>query len=67
MKEGGEVHAECIGELKDVRQSLMEDFKISPDIVDKCESEISEHCGGGLHRSVRSSILNVTNHSLFPM
>ena len=41
---------ECIGELKEVRRSLMEDYKISPEIVTKCHEEIQSQCNGGLHR-----------------
>lgn len=41
---------ECVAELKDMRKSLMEDYKISPDIVSACEAEIKDHCGGGLQR-----------------
>ena len=47
---GQQVEPECVAELKDMRKSLMEDYKISPDIVTACDLEIKAHCGGGLQR-----------------
>ena len=35
---------ECIGELKEMRRSLMEDYKVSPEVVRACAAEISGPC-----------------------
>ena len=43
---------DCQKEMHDMRSSLMEDYKISPDIVTECSREISEHCG--MHREGRT-------------
>ena len=47
---GKEVAPECIAEMKDMRRSLMEDYKVSPNLVHACSYEITKSCGGGLHR-----------------
>ncbi|ESO11293.1 hypothetical protein HELRODRAFT_116840 [Helobdella robusta] len=50
MKEGRQVKAECRMELKEVRRSMMEDYRISPSIVVGCSNEIEQKCGGSLRR-----------------
>ena len=35
---------ECVRELTDMRHSLLEDFKISPELVAACSDEISSKC-----------------------
>ena len=47
---GSEVSPECVAELRDMRKSLMNDYKISPDIVADCATEIQNSCNGGLQR-----------------
>lgn len=37
----------CQAELYDLRQQMMEDYAINPEIVAKCDVEIETHCGGG--------------------
>ena len=37
----------CQAELFDLRQQLMEDYSINPDIVAKCDLEIKNHCQKG--------------------
>ena len=41
---------ECLAEMIDWRKTLLEDFKISPDIVTNCADEIRDSCDGGLQR-----------------
>ena len=40
----------CQAELFDLRQQLMEDYSINPEIVAKCDVEIQKHCQGGKER-----------------
>ncbi len=47
---GQPVSPECVAELEEMRRALMEDYKISPEIVSECSEEINKHCGGGLQR-----------------
>jgi len=46
LKQEKKVSPECITELKEMRRSLMEDYLISPEIVQACEREIKEQCDG---------------------
>jgi len=41
---GQEVAPECVAELNEMRRSLMEDYKISPELVTSCANEINTHC-----------------------
>ena len=34
----------CQAELFDLRQQLMEDYSINPELVAKCDVEIRDHC-----------------------
>ena len=47
---GQPVDGKCQAELFDVRQQLMEDFSINPEVVRDCEKEIDEHCQKGTER-----------------
>ncbi len=47
---GKPVAAECVTELHDMRQSLLEDFQITPNLVKACSLEIKDSCGNGLQR-----------------
>ena len=53
MHMGSEVAPECQAELLDLRKQLMEDFSITPELVKGCETEITQHCDGGLHKRGR--------------
>ena len=44
---GTDINGDCQAEMHDMRRSLMEDYQISPDIVNSCNEEIIE-CG--MHR-----------------
>lgn len=44
------VNGKCQAELFDLRQQLMEDYSINPEIVAKCDVEIERHCNGGKER-----------------
>lgn len=50
MHLGHEVAPECQAELLDLRKQLMEDYSITPELVNKCSTEITRDCDGGLHR-----------------
>ena len=47
---GKQLTPECVTEMKDVRSSLMEDYKITPELVSACDIEIRDYCDAGLHR-----------------
>lgn len=42
--------AECVAEMREMRQSLLEDYQITPNLVKACSAEIKDSCGGGLQR-----------------
>lgn len=37
---------ECVAELFDIRKSLMEDYKLNPEIVTSCAGDIESFCKG---------------------
>lgn len=41
---------ECQIEMAELRQDLMEDYSISPEILNDCHNEILESCENGLER-----------------
>ncbi|XP_068684167.1 Golgi apparatus protein 1-like [Montipora foliosa] len=52
VQEDRKVSPKCQAELFDLRQQLMEDYSINPEVVAKCEVELDKHCkvgkdGGG--------------------
>ncbi|KAK3085351.1 hypothetical protein FSP39_001959 [Pinctada imbricata] len=49
LKKDESLSAQCIAEMSELRQSLMEDYQISPEIVANCGTEITK-CGGGVKR-----------------
>ena len=59
MKEGVEVRAECKAELLDHRRMLMQDYKLSPNILKYCSQEIGNFCNDGIERNGK------TLHCLF--
>ncbi|GFS06290.1 Golgi apparatus protein 1 [Elysia marginata] len=48
QSEGKKVQAKCLQEMFELRSELMQDYKISPELVSACEGEIKEFCDGGL-------------------
>ncbi|CAH1779434.1 unnamed protein product [Owenia fusiformis] len=53
-EKGGErVSPECLAEMRDWRRALMEDYRISPDIVKECAKEIMGPCKG-IHKEGRT-------------
>ncbi|KAH9509537.1 glycogenin glucosyltransferase glg1 [Bulinus truncatus] len=40
------VTAECIQAMFELRSELMQDYKISPELVSSCETEIAKYCNG---------------------
>ncbi|XP_066137894.1 Golgi apparatus protein 1 [Euwallacea fornicatus] len=45
-KNGTKVSSDCEAELVEHRRMLMEDFRLSPEIVDKCKKETTHYCRG---------------------
>lgn len=45
-KNGSRISSDCETELVEHRRMLMEDYRLSPEIVDKCKKEISVFCKG---------------------
>ncbi|XP_018575039.1 Golgi apparatus protein 1-like [Anoplophora glabripennis] len=46
MKNGTTLDSECKEEMIDHRKMLMEDYRLSPEIVNNCKNEISIYCKG---------------------
>nr|XP_022918978.1 Golgi apparatus protein 1 isoform X1 [Onthophagus taurus] len=44
MKNGTKIDNDCENEMKDHRRILMEDFRLSPEIVDGCSLDIKKFC-----------------------
>ncbi|KAK7475018.1 hypothetical protein BaRGS_00033765 [Batillaria attramentaria] len=43
-----QVQPECVQEMLKVRERLMSDYRISPELMARCQTEIHDHCDGGL-------------------
>ena len=43
---GKQLEAKCVKEMFDMRTELMQDYKISPELVSACKNEIDEFCDG---------------------
>lgn len=46
MKNSTTLDQECEVEMMDHRKMLMEDYRLSPEIVDGCKGEIERFCNG---------------------
>nr|KAG5690596.1 hypothetical protein BaRGS_022600 [Batillaria attramentaria] len=46
--DGNKVQPECVQEMLKVRERLMSDYRISPELMARCQTEIHDHCDGGL-------------------
>ncbi|XP_008555491.1 Golgi apparatus protein 1 [Microplitis demolitor] len=46
FKNGSKIDPDCQREMFDHRKMLMEDYSLSPEIVDSCAKDISDHCNG---------------------
>lgn len=44
MKNGTRIDSECENEMRDHRKILMEDYRVSPEIVDGCSNDIKRFC-----------------------
>ncbi|KAK7114849.1 Golgi apparatus protein 1-like [Littorina saxatilis] len=44
--DGQAVDASCVQEMIKVRQRLIEDYRINPDLMARCANEIENHCSG---------------------
>ncbi|XP_061189977.1 Golgi apparatus protein 1-like isoform X2 [Saccostrea echinata] len=50
IKTEKQISPECQAEMAELRQELMEDYSISPEILTDCKTEIMESCDKGLER-----------------
>ncbi|XP_063230835.1 Golgi apparatus protein 1 [Bacillus rossius redtenbacheri] len=48
IRNGSKVSQDCQVEMVEHRKILMEDYRLSPEIVSQCSSDISKFCSGGL-------------------
>lgn len=46
ISETSQISQECIREMKDHRQMLLDDYKLSPEIVSQCSNDITNFCQG---------------------
>ncbi|XP_034948080.1 Golgi apparatus protein 1 [Chelonus insularis] len=46
MKNGSKIDPDCQREMFDHRKMLMEDYRLSPEVVDDCSKDISKLCNG---------------------
>lgn len=44
MKNGTSIDPDCMAEMRDHRRILMEDYRLSPEIVSGCSQDIQKHC-----------------------
>ncbi|XP_053402519.1 Golgi apparatus protein 1-like [Mercenaria mercenaria] len=54
LKSDRKLSGQCIGEMTQLRKSLMEDYQITPEIVTKCDVEINKYCNKGVDREGRT-------------
>ncbi|XP_071092042.1 Golgi apparatus protein 1-like [Haliotis cracherodii] len=43
-KSGKKLKGKCVAQMEDVRKMLMEDYRLSPNLVARCGEEIKNHC-----------------------
>lgn len=46
MAKNGTVDPDCEVEMMEHRKMLMEDYRLSPEIMDNCKEEIEKYCNG---------------------
>ena len=56
---GRQLEPECAAELKQVRRSLLEDYRISPLVEASCEADVRNHCSDVEHRQVIHCLMDV--------
>jgi Cysteine rich repeat len=45
LLEGGKsLEPECVGELKQIRRSLLEDYELTPELASACKTELEQQC-----------------------
>ncbi|KAL4235223.1 glycogenin glucosyltransferase glg1 [Mactra antiquata] len=54
LKNDKHVSGACVAEMTELRRSLMEDYQITPEIVTRCNNEISHYCNNGEQRGGRT-------------
>ena len=56
---GKQLEPECAAELKEVRRSLLEDYRISPSVEQHCAADVSAHCPGVMQHDVIHCLMDV--------
>ena len=51
LHRGDKVSGECRAEMLDARQSLLEDYKLSPEVVASCQDDINKLCSSKVYQS----------------
>lgn len=59
---GRELEPECASELKEVRRSLLEDYRISPLVERSCRHDVKVHCDNIPRRKVFHCLMDVARH-----
>ena len=59
---GSQLEPECAIELKEVRHSLLEDYRISPAVSGSCELDVKIHCGRVERRDVIHCLMDIARH-----
>jgi len=59
---GRELEPECASELKEVRRSLLEDYRISPAVEQNCADDVKAHCGSVTRRDVVHCLMDIARH-----
>ena len=53
---------ECMVELKDIRRSLLEDYRLSPAVEEHCKPDVKYHCDGVATHDVIHCLMDVARH-----
>ena len=59
---GKTLEPECAIELKEVRRSLLEDYRISPAVAEGCEADVKKYCRRVERREVIHCLMDVARH-----
>ena len=59
---GKALEPECAIELKEIRRSLLEDYRISPSVSESCEDDVKIHCDKVERREVIHCLMDVARH-----
>lgn len=66
LRKGITIDGDCKEEMLAHRRQLMEDFKLSPDLMVSCKNDIDEFCNGGIEtggRTLHCLMKRIRNHN----